>query len=1180
MIKILMSLNFLNEIVDDIRKQDNKNISLSLEKLMQNLISFFWQLCEDTLQLHKKYSSTDPLDSNSNDYKNKLYSYFKNFILDEYMIKSANYDINKLIKKLIDLKPNLRPFYGIIYTNTKILLYTKKNYHLMTKNSHSDKNIGEIKNSFSGNNLSTINKNNNFSENDNSISIWDFNDSSQNLNKMNVSLNSNNLINNFCKSDSNKSAIVFGRKSDAFMFGNKNKILRQNRRFSSHRSNNDLNFDFDFDKLYKSEENRNIYFEEIKLKKDLLRIYFSSYCFCFLTKDEDFISLKKLYKYIYIDEIENIISLDENNYENFNVSNFNFASKIKNFISNNQYSRLFLKKDFVFFENNKYFKYSHKCIVNTLDIKVTKIQKFYFDNDKKILGFNTKTKLLFPSKKLMLQNIKIPNLKFYFCELITDKGAISGKIFIYENGILFRNLIISDPKFDLRNNRNNSNLDFCCSSLEYDCIYENKIIFIAFEEIKEIIKKTFCFNWSSQEIFLKNNKSYLFNFYTEKNNNTLFDIYKNKNLVTIEKPKEYFESSDFITQWKNGKINNYDYLLLLNKLCSRSYNDYNQYPIMPWIFLKNMEIRDFDVPISVQKDVQKCFYQKKLNEENFDKQDYYHTNHYSTAAYIYFYLMRINPFTNDMIKFQSNDFDVPDRQFSNMYKTLELCEDCGNNRELIPEIYNFPEVFINLNYNDLGRQKDKIRMHNVELKPYANNPVEFCYKLRNEINFSSNINKNINLWFDFIFGVNQWTDDPTKSKIRLFNEKTYAQNVNLKKIIAECKKDKKGNQEIFDTLKTYISFAINLGQTPLQIFSEVHPQKNLDINKNNNNNNNIYTSQDVISKSKEVSSIIYFNISSDKQNINCLLSDKSLEIYEITNQINNKNGILKKNKSNIKYEIIREIKPKGQFLLLKKTQKNKLMYKPHFIFCELRQDVFIFCRYLDNTIKIFNAIVPKQKLKTDFSYLLSSFITSIIRINDNEFVTGDILGNIVKWKFKNNLEFISKIKSNSNGITCINYNEKIGILTICDNNNLVIRKYYDFEFLTFIKIKNTIVEVKISEFDLIYVLTYAIDKNVYELYCYSLNGIFVCKRQGNFTNFQFTKCGNIIIADIDDNAIHILNACDLNLIYSKNLAIDKNDKIFHFIFEENNIIYLGIENEKISKIRLINIEPHEESLFC
>ena len=256
------------------------------------------------------------------------------------------------------------------------------------------------------------------------------------------------------------------------------------------------------------------------------------------------------------------------------------------------------------------------------------------------------------------------------------------------------------------------------------------------------------------------------------------------------------------------------------------------------------------------------------------------------------------------------------------------------------------------------------------------------------------------------------------------------------------------------------------------------------------------------------------------------------------------------------------------------------MYKPDFIFCELRQDVFIFCRYLDNTIKIFNAIVPKQKLKTDCSYLLSSFITSIIRINDNEFVTGDILGNIVKWKFKNNLEFISKIKSNSNGITCINYNEKIGILTICDNNNLVIRKYYDFEFLTFIKIKNTIVEVKISEFDLIYVLTYAIDKNLYELYCYSLNGIFVCKRQGNFTNFQFTKCGNIIIADIDDNAIHILNACDLNLIYSKNLAIDKNDKIFHFIFEENNIIYLGIENEKISKIRLINIEPHEESLFC
>ena len=56
-------------------------------------------------------------------------------------------------------------------------------------------------------------------------------------------------------------------------------------------------------------------------------------------------------------------------------------------------------------------------------------------------------------------------------------------------------------------------------------------------------------------------------------------------------------------------------------------------------------------------------------------------NHYSTSAYIYYYLMRINPFTNDMIKFQSNNFDVPDRQYTVTKQTIFLCKRINNNRE-------------------------------------------------------------------------------------------------------------------------------------------------------------------------------------------------------------------------------------------------------------------------------------------------------------------------------------------------------------------------------------------------------------------------------------------------------------------------------------------------------------------
>ena len=35
--------------------------------------------------------------------------------------------------------------------------------------------------------------------------------------------------------------------------------------------------------------------------------------------------------------------------------------------------------------------------------------------------------------------------------------------------------------------------------------------------------------------------------------------------------------------WQNGTLSNYDYLMLLNVLSGRSFNDLSQYPIMPWV---------------------------------------------------------------------------------------------------------------------------------------------------------------------------------------------------------------------------------------------------------------------------------------------------------------------------------------------------------------------------------------------------------------------------------------------------------------------------------------------------------------------------------------------------------------------------------------------------------------------
>jgi len=48
-------------------------------------------------------------------------------------------------------------------------------------------------------------------------------------------------------------------------------------------------------------------------------------------------------------------------------------------------------------------------------------------------------------------------------------------------------------------------------------------------------------------------------------------------------PRQLFKHSDMPQKWQRREIANFDYLLFLNTVAGRTYNDLNQYPIMPWI---------------------------------------------------------------------------------------------------------------------------------------------------------------------------------------------------------------------------------------------------------------------------------------------------------------------------------------------------------------------------------------------------------------------------------------------------------------------------------------------------------------------------------------------------------------------------------------------------------------------
>jgi hypothetical protein len=56
------------------------------------------------------------------------------------------------------------------------------------------------------------------------------------------------------------------------------------------------------------------------------------------------------------------------------------------------------------------------------------------------------------------------------------------------------------------------------------------------------------------------------------------------NYLTLA-PLEHFTQSRKPDDWIDRKISNFEYLMWLNFVSGRSYQDLTQYPVLPWIFI-------------------------------------------------------------------------------------------------------------------------------------------------------------------------------------------------------------------------------------------------------------------------------------------------------------------------------------------------------------------------------------------------------------------------------------------------------------------------------------------------------------------------------------------------------------------------------------------------------------------
>ncbi|XP_044160987.1 neurobeachin-like protein 1 isoform X2 [Bufo gargarizans] len=390
------------------------------------------------------------------------------------------------------------------------------------------------------------------------------------------------------------------------------------------------------------------------------------------------------------------------------------------------------------------------------------------------------------------------------CELITVMDVISGRLEVTTQHIYF---------FDGSTEK------------EEGVGYDFKWLL---SQIREIHLRRYNLRRSALEIFLVDQTNYFLNFKKEVRNKVYSRILSLRlpNLYGTRSPQELLKASGLTQKWVNREISNFDYLIQLNTIAGRTYNDLAQYPVFPWVLqdytseeldLNNPAVfRDLSKPIGVVNEKNAASVREKY--ENFEdpsgKIDSFHYGtHYSNAAGVMHYLIRVEPFTTLHIQLQSGRFDCADRQFHSIPATWQALVDNPNDvKELIPEFFYFPEFLENKNAFDLGKlQISKERVNNVILPKWAKSPEDFIRKHGMALE-SEYVSAHLHEWIDLIFGYKQRGPAAVEA-LNVFYYCSYEGAVDLDAIADE--KERKAIEGMIN----------NFGQTPCQLLKEPHPTR-------------------------------------------------------------------------------------------------------------------------------------------------------------------------------------------------------------------------------------------------------------------------------------------------------------------------------------------------------------------
>ena len=228
---------------------------------------------------------------------------------------------------------------------------------------------------------------------------------------------------------------------------------------------------------------------------------------------------------------------------------------------------------------------------------------------------------------------------------------------------------------------------------------------------------------------------------------------------------EDIREDNMTLQWQKGRISNFDYLLYLNNLADRSFNDLTQYPVFPWVvadytsdkldLTSPLTFRDLSKPMGAL-DPERLASLKHRSQDLPDPKFLY-GSHYSTPGFVLYFLVRKIP--ECMLCLQNGRFDHPDRMFNSVPQTwINVTTHHSDFKELVPQFYmpeNQGDFLRNLFNINFGVRQCGRPVGEVELPPWAEgSPAKFVSLLRDALE-SDYVSENLHGWIDLIFGYKQ-----------------------------------------------------------------------------------------------------------------------------------------------------------------------------------------------------------------------------------------------------------------------------------------------------------------------------------------------------------------------------------------------------------------------------------------